>query len=107
VACTIITFAISSIVDKDGKIEMVSRIHFTSIIDLRLDKRACASYRYVINGASHIISFYLFGISSSSKSGTYDTTQNMLKITINRNTNTIEQDNKINTVMSIKIASFD
>lgn len=107
VACTIITFAISSIVDKDGKIEMVSRIHFTSIIDLRLDKRACVSYRYVINGVSHIISFYLFGISSSSKCGTYDTTQNMLKITINRNTNTIEQDNKINTVMSIKITSYD
>lgn len=103
VACTIITFAISSIVDKDGKIEMVSRIHFTSIIDLRLDKRACVSYRYVFNGVSHIISFYLFGISSSSKCGT----QNMLKITINRNTNTIEQDNKINTVMSIKITSFD
>lgn len=35
VACTIITFAVSSIVDKDGKIEMVSRIHFASITDLQ------------------------------------------------------------------------
>lgn len=43
VACTIITFAVSSIVDKDGKIEMVSRIDFASITDLQLDKKVCAS----------------------------------------------------------------
>lgn len=55
VACTIITFAISSIVDKDGKIEMVSCIYFTSIADIRLDTRTCPVY--VINGVPHIISF--------------------------------------------------